>query len=472
MTGRRNGRFAALLICALAGGMLDATQASAELVFSTGFNGSLARDAGTAGTAVFNLPATPGFSFVSDTIGGNADTVLQVDDVGPDSWVSLTGTNILDETTDSWSAVFDLKVNFESGFQSLLSSHDGDQEVFIRADGTIDIGTNGAGPAGTVVDGQWTRIVLTSPANSDAGRVYKDGVEVTAGSPVFDPETIAPIIGLFRDNDGDNVVGSRFANFAIYDEQLDPGQVSALGGATAGVISLNPAPSILTLVVDRDSGNITIENNTPTALMVQGYSIRSAAGALSESAATFLDDGSDPNWMQFTAAGATGDLSEGYLGTASFANGGTVHALGAGSWTKYFDEGDLTFEYLDGTGSLVQGSVAYTGTAQATPFEKGDLDFDGDIDSADWLQYVGGLGADLTSMTVSQAYPNGDLNGDLVNNHADFNEFKSLFENANGVGSFEAMVSSVPEPTSIMLAMFGFVGFLGVAHRRREVDRA
>jgi hypothetical protein len=89
--------------------------------------------------------------------------------------------------------------------------------------------------------------------------------------------------------------------------------------------------------------------------------------------------------------------------------------------------------------------------------ETGDLDFDGSIDSSDWAIFRNGQHAVMTGFTRSQALGLGDLNGDFQNDHADFVMFKSVFEAANGQGSFAAMLASVPEPNSLLLLTAGFM---------------
>jgi endonuclease/exonuclease/phosphatase family metal-dependent hydrolase len=77
----------------------------------------------------------------------------------------------------------------------------------------------------------------------------------------------------------------------------------------------------------------------------------------------------------------------------------------------------------------------------------------------DWMQFRTGQQVDLTGLTHAQAYAMGDLNGDFRNDHADFVIFKSAFDAANGSGSFVTMLTSVPEPTTILLiasASFGW----------------
>lgn len=89
----------------------------------------------------------------------------------------------------------------------------------------------------------------------------------------------------------------------------------------------------------------------------------------------------------------------------------------------------------------------------------GDLNDDGNLDLLDWSMYIVGLGVDLSGLSVEEAYQQGDLTGDLVNDHVDFLAFKGAFDAANGVGSFEIALASIPEPSSILLGILCLVCF-------------
>jgi len=79
-------------------------------------------------------------------------------------------------------------------------------------------------------------------------------------------------------------------------------------------------------------------------------------------------------------------------------------------------------------------------------FVEGDINGDCMLSVADWSRFRSGQHTDLSGLTQAEAYALGDLNGDSRNDHADFTLFKSLFEAANGAGSFATMLATVPEP--------------------------
>lgn len=88
-------------------------------------------------------------------------------------------------------------------------------------------------------------------------------------------------------------------------------------------------------------------------------------------------------------------------------------------------------------------------------FLLGDFDENCMLDAVDWSQFRSFQHTSLTGLTAAEAYARGDLNGDFANNHADFVLFKAAFENANGSGAFAIMLTSVPEPSCLLLVLCG-----------------
>ena len=117
-------------------------------------------------------------------------------------------------------------------------------------------------------------------------------------------------------------------------------------------------------------------------------------------------------------------------------------------------------------GSNVTVNVEYTGTG----FDRSDLNFDGNITGADWVVFRTNNLVDLSSMSIAEAYGKGDLDGDRDNDLSDFLIFKADYEDANGgVGSFAAMIASVPEPSTMGL-LLGGIG-LALSRVRRRAAR-
>jgi hypothetical protein len=82
-----------------------------------------------------------------------------------------------------------------------------------------------------------------------------------------------------------------------------------------------------------------------------------------------------------------------------------------------------------------------------------DLDLNGVLDVSDWALFVGSSETDLSTLAPYDAYLHGDLDGDGRNSVSDFGLFKTAFEQTHGAGSFAAMIASVPEPTTLSLAV-------------------
>jgi hypothetical protein len=75
--------------------------------------------------------------------------------------------------------------------------------------------------------------------------------------------------------------------------------------------------------------------------------------------------------------------------------------------------------------------------------------------------------ANLSALTPSQAYSMGDVTGDKANNHADFALFKEIYDEANGVGAFDVMAGSVPEPAAGLLLLTAALTAFPLARRSR-----
>ena len=248
--------------------------------------------------------------------------------------------------------------------------------------------------------------------------------------------------------------------------------VASDGGAGVNVTATIPE---LSVTIDRQTGNITIENPSAGSANIASYSLTSASGSLDPTDGVWtsiadtgdLDSGgsidSGSNWLEFTDPLVNTDLSEGQQpggGGLTLAASGSIDLGDA--WIQSPTE-DLQITVLDDAGVAVGAVVGYVGTE----IPAGDMDFDGDVDAADWPLYRANLFADLTSLPQSLAYQSGDLNGDGVNNELDFAIFKTAFEAGQGPGSFSAMLSgSVPEPSS--LALFGIGGTAFLLRRKRK----
>jgi hypothetical protein len=83
---------------------------------------------------------------------------------------------------------------------------------------------------------------------------------------------------------------------------------------------------------------------------------------------------------------------------------------------------------------------------------RGDLNFDSEIDAADYFLFLAGHYTDLSGLDLDAAYQRGDLDRDLDNDLNDFRIFKQEYIAANGAQAWAGLAARVPEPTGLVLA--------------------
>jgi hypothetical protein len=232
---------------------------------------------------------------------------------------------------------------------------------------------------------------------------------------------------------------------------------------------------VLSLNVNRSTGAMTLTNQTGSARNISSYAITSAFEALAPTNWLSITDNYDsgnpgPNqvdpahaWSETSTTHANLTEADPSTAGASLANGRTVNLGNA--WIQTPTQ-DLAFQYVSG-GMTVSGIVNYVGGPGNQALAAGDLNVDGAINSADWTILRTNQHTNLTSKSLAEAYRLGDLTGDKANNHADFIAFKTLFDAANGVGAFQAMVAGVPEPSTTILLVGAGIALFRVGQRRR-----
>lgn len=225
----------------------------------------------------------------------------------------------------------------------------------------------------------------------------------------------------------------------------------------------------LRLVIDRDTQEVVIRNNTGSTVNLRGYSIESANGALDESVATYLAD-TDADWFVFDGPNSA-ELSEGHVDFDALPAGAEIQ-LGP-AWRKFYEDfSDISFVYsIEGIDGPQTGIVEFSGNADES-FDQLDLDFDADVDFDDYQEFLNDYGSvpSLEGLLLAERHNLGDLNDDSVYSVQDFLEFKRQFEVKFGSGSFQAMLDAqvVPEPASLALLLVAGVGAIFV--RRRGVS--
>jgi len=226
------------------------------------------------------------------------------------------------------------------------------------------------------------------------------------------------------------------------------------------------------LEVDQQTGEIKIVNPASNIddMGLEAYSITSASGALSATNWTPIDgnydsagDGSVDSGAWGVVTATVNELSEAAVpgGADGVVAIGDEVSLGVGAWIQNLEK-DLVATYTDTDGNVESLYIRYTGSDNILA----DLNTDGTIDTADWQIFVAGIQADMTGLSGPQAYQMGDLDGDLDNDIDDFDLFRRAYEEQNPApGAFQAMVASVPEPTSALA--LGLGGLALGARRRR-----
>jgi hypothetical protein len=227
----------------------------------------------------------------------------------------------------------------------------------------------------------------------------------------------------------------------------------------------------LRLTINRDTGQVSIANNTSAAVNLRGYTIQSRFGALNENAATYLGD-SNPNWQVFDSP-AHSELSEGYIpdqyAVPTVASNPTLGRIDLGaSWRKYHqDISDVTFQYLvAGSNKPVTGIIEFVGNGGVS-FDPLDLNFNGSVEIGDYAAFLAGYNVSLAGKTLAERYNLGDLDGDGKHTVSDFLAFKTRYDQVNGAGAFAAALAAVPEPSTTALGLLGGVVGLFASRRRR-----
>jgi hypothetical protein len=211
------------------------------------------------------------------------------------------------------------------------------------------------------------------------------------------------------------------------------------------------------LVVNRQTGGLTLEGATYIATGILGYSITSKLGGLNQAGWTTISGhydapsnggtgivDSNDAWTVLSAAGRHSDLSE---ASVSGGDGGSLGVnaninLGNSAWIRNIQE-DVQMKLLLSNGSLMTVPVAFTG-GTGQPHRRSDLDFDAGLDRDDWAIFVAGASMGIAGLSPAEAYQKGDVNYDGFHDSLDRELFKADFDALNGAGKFDTMVSPLP----------------------------
>ena len=225
--------------------------------------------------------------------------------------------------------------------------------------------------------------------------------------------------------------------------------------------------------MNRNTGNITLTNNSGAPVQIRGITLNSDAGSLNAANWTSVtnnydeapQNGSvDPNDPWTILSSTEFSLSE--REQSAGGNGATLaigQAINLGNAWRRSRVEDVTLDIELFSGTVATGGVSYSGTA----LHRSDLNADGSVNANDWNLFHPNLLANLTAMSAYQQALAGDLDGDGDNDVDDFALFKADFDQFNGVGAFTAMLEGVPEPSSACMVLAG--GLAITLLRRRSI---
>jgi hypothetical protein len=457
VTDIRRGLIAALAAGGmLAPGAVRAANLNEDLVINGGFEiVDLATTSTYNSPRILNWQGTPGFAYSHDGSSSSAGVVPDyadgADPPGAGHW--YFSPNI--SNTD---------VNGPGEFYQDINVAGGDTGVAIAA-----------GTAGFSVSA-WMSSYLN---DNDFGNVHLDfrnSGGTSLGTALLSDSDPGPAnVWNLNTGTGGIPIGTATVRLSVFGTPVNSGPDGYTDNVTFQVTNILPA---LAVTINRDTGTMTLSNSTGGGEPISAYSITSAFEGLAPANWRSITDNYDagspgPNqvdavndWSELTDPAAHGDLSETDFETgtgATLANGRVVNLGNANTWIKTPTE-DLVFQYISG-GQVVDGIVLWVGNG-GNSFEVGDLNTNGAINSADWAIFRANQHGDLSGLSLAEAYRAGDMNGDKLNNFDDFAAFKAAYESANGGGSFAMMLSSIPEPSSIVLVLTS--GLLAMPLLRRR----
>ncbi len=243
-----------------------------------------------------------------------------------------------------------------------------------------------------------------------------------------------------------------------------------------GIAYVNAGPTTTniaaTATLDRTTGTLTLNNPTSQNLQIKSYRIAMAnaelatppsSGALNATTWTTISS-SNPSWTVTSPADPpnspfTTILSEdGGGSTVTLASGGGSLSFG-NVWNK--SPFDHVLVYL----TLADDSLAVLASQYSGPaIVNGDLDGNGSINVTDFQTLLNNLQTTPGLPTRVENYRRGEITGDNAVNFNDWVAFRAAFNAANGAGSFEAMLASVPEPSGFSLLLIA--GAVALCARR------
>jgi hypothetical protein len=335
--------------------------------------------------------------------------------------------------------------------------------------------------------GFWSEIyrdTQTSPVFLPADSVPFD-VSIQAVGNQFKIDVLADPNGtptaysypVIADNSGDPILSGSvgFTNWGN-GEGGNGAVYSAHSGNSTSLVTALSALLDLDLVVNRDTGNVSLVNNAASFAAIKGVTILSDGGTVNpanwlsisdnydEAPGNGSVDNNDP-WTELTFTDFS--LSE---RENSGGNGGTINgaqSVNLGNFWRKSQIEDLVLSIELTNGNFVVGEVSYINGPSGNSYSRSDLNADGSVNPTDWGFFFPNMLTDISAQSGYQRAIKGDLDLDGDNDVADFVLFKTDYDVANGAGAFNAMLAGVPEPSTVMLVLLATFAACASRSKRR-----
>ena len=206
-------------------------------------------------------------------------------------------------------------------------------------------------------------------------------------------------------------------------------------------------PDLLTLIVNRTTGLVQLQNNSSAPIVIDGYRIKSALSSLNSTGWNSLQDqafgGSpgNPVWAELGAV--SGELSEGFFGGSSSLSIGESLNLGT-AYNASIDAHDLSFQFhVAGSDlTLTNGIINYLIAGGVA----GDYNENGIVDTADYVVWRKHFGQTFLLPNEGSGQSTGMVD------EQDYNFWRSRFGATSGSASGMLQGAlNVPEPITLWL---------------------